>query len=369
MLNVLIRTIRWPLLLFIFTLLFYQLCNWSNFVSETIYHGGFFTVIRIIYDYTIGFLPFAFLYLFVFILICYLFFKILKRRKKQEPLRIRISHILGSSINFILIVLSLFYWSWGYNYTRPTIENKLNFQRVKVDEEQLFTELNDIIDTLTSIRNQINQDTFSIIPKILPAEYEKTIRSELESTLKMLEYNVFGRPRVRILAPKGTLLHWSTAGVYIPFVFEGHVDGGLHPVVWPFTMAHEMTHGYGVTDEGECNFIALLACIDHPDLEVQYSGWLSYARYIMSNARMVNRKRYTQFFPSIAKGIINDLSAIYAYSDRYTEYLPALRDFIYDSYLKSHGVREGLQSYSRIIQLNFAFKKWQSSKIGDKKII
>ena len=88
-----------------------------------------------------------------------------------------------------------------------------------------------------------------------------------------------GRVRVRQPWPNGFLLRWSTAGIYIPQTGEGHIDRGLLAVQKPFTIAHEMAHGYGVADEGACNFIAWLACSQSRDPWVRFGGALTYWRY------------------------------------------------------------------------------------------
>lgn len=346
------------MLLYIVTLGLYRLCNSSQVVAEDLYHNIIFRGFRLLYDNTLGWLPIPFLYLLIPLLLAFIFVKIRSFRNRSANKRSLFVQIFAFLIGLVLSLLSLFYWFWGFNYARPSIETKLEFEKIAVDESELFQDLHEALQFANALRNDLTSDTWAYICREKPSQYESQIRSRLEGVLGDLQYKTFGKPRVRMLSPKGTLLHWSTAGVYLPFVFEGHVDAGLHPITWPFTMAHEMTHGYGVTDEGECNFIAHLVCISSKKAELQYSGWIGYLRYLMANARMLNPERYKELYPTINQGILNDLKEIYAYSDAYKEYLPALRDLIYDQYLKSHGVREGLQSYSRIIDLKLAWKIW-----------
>ena len=165
--------------------------------------------------------------------------------------------------------------------------------------------------------------------------------------------------RVRSLKPRGSLLIWSTAGVYLPFVAEGHIDDGLHPIVKPFTMAHEMTHGYGITEESACNFISFLACVNSDDLFFQYSGWMGYFKYLMAACRKTNSDQFQCFLEILDPGVRSDIQEIYTHHEKYPNILPALRDRIYNSFLKSHGIKEGMVNYSMMIRLA---ANWQVSR-------
>jgi len=184
----------------------------------------------------------------------------------------------------------------------------------------------------------------------------------VEKLLEKLNYPTAGTVRGRQLQPKGILLRFSTAGVYFPWTGESNIDAGLHPIQIPFTMAHEFAHGYGFTDEGTCNFLAYLACIQSENKMFQYSGHLSYWRYLASSYRRFDRENYTAYFKTLPKGIIADLYAIDANSDKYPNILPELRDAAYDTYLKTQGIGEWMKSYSRIVMLVKAWREKDDSK-------
>ena len=75
--------------------------------------------------------------------------------------------------------------------------------------------------------------------------------------------------------PNGILLRFNSSGVYFPFTGEGHVDNGLHPVSKPFTIAHELGHGYGFGSEDVCNFLGFLACVRSDNPAIRYAGYLT----------------------------------------------------------------------------------------------
>jgi hypothetical protein len=263
---------------------------------------------------------------------------------------IRISNLLAGIYLF-------FYLLWGLNYNKRNLSDILDFPKIEMTKEDLLTEINVIHDLSLLTRSKKLNDPDSIRKSLIPGNLESTIRKHQKSLLKSWNLPHSGRVRVRKLRPSGLLLRISTAGVYIPYASEGHIDRGLHPVQWPFTMAHEMAHGHGITDEGECNFVALVTCLMAEEPIIQYSGLLGYYRYLLNNYRLYYRNEYPDMYEAIDPGLRKDIQAINDQLNKYPDILPDLRDKIYDSYLKKHGVHAGLHSYSTIIQLVNQWKK------------
>ncbi len=250
----------------------------------------------------------------------------------------------------------MFYWLWGYNYAKPNFETTMQLGVDKISTTQLYNDLYSVHHELKTLRKDLNTNA-NHLEEDLAVELESKIRNDLENFLTETGYPRNGRVRIRKLFPRGSLLRISTAGVYIPFAIEGHIDPGLHPLTWPATMAHEMAHGYGFTDEGTCNFIGYFVCIKSSDTYMRYSGWLMYFRYLYSNARRADRDKFKLFMENISEDVYNDLLEIDKYANRYPDIMPKVRNAVYDTYLKSNGVKEGLMSYSRMILLVNAWNK------------
>jgi hypothetical protein len=242
----------------------------------------------------------------------------------------------------------MFYWCWGFNYKRPDPLNEYRGSSQDMDGDYIFEELELITKNLMDLRPLLPNDLAGW--EDLPVA-ESELRQQLVHTLDIIGLPHPGRVRARLLFPRGSLLHIGTAGVYLPFVAEGHIDPGLHPVTWPFTMIHEMSHGFGFTSEDTCNFFALLTCVNSPDTFIQYAGLFAYWRYLLSNAMGVDRERFNEYWKTIPAAILHDYQEVISYSMRYPDIMPRLRDLFYDNYLKSHGVSEGMKSYSQIIIL------------------
>jgi len=289
----------------------------------------------------------------------YLLYSLFRRAIKLFRTKSLLKAMLDIGLGVLALLgffYGMFYWLWGYNYSKPNFETTMELEVNRISTDQLFGQLNEVHQELVTLRKGINTNPEYLEGK-LSVGLESTIREELENFLDEIDHPKNGRVRIRKLYPRGALLRISTAGVYIPFAVEGHIDPGLHPLSWPATMAHEMAHGYGFTDEGTCNFIGYHVCVNSEDAYLRYSGWLMYFRYLYSNARRADAEQFDDFKSGMSKDIYEDLVEMDEYSRRYPDIMPKVRDAVYDSYLKSHGVKEGLMSYSRMILLVDAWNR------------
>ena len=333
----------------------FSIVGFNSTIVESYFSQGSFAVWRNLWDYTIGFSPIPLIYIFLLVLL-FLLVRWIRRLKREY---VSFPRLLWQIIKgFALTCCTLyafFYITWGFNYKRvDQIDQLLDSSYVQKDEDALFQEFERVSSALSQLRSSMpdSVDWHTVI-----SGDDDLYRPYLVETFRSLEVPHTGRVRVRMLYPKGSLLYWSTAGVYLPFVSEGHVDAGLHPIAWPFTILHEMSHGYGQTGEDDCNFWALLACINSDEPIVQYSGHMAYWRYIRSNAYRADGERYRAVMETVHPLVIKDLKEIIAYGQRYPDIMPKLRDLFYDQYLKSNGISEGLLSYSRVVSLAMSWQE------------
>jgi len=325
---------------------------------DTFYFRGVFQAVRTIYDYALGWIPIPMVYILFIILVqlIYVFFKFRGFRKAQT-LGAKVKSILLPIGSFVGAVIFFFYFLWGFNYQQKTLSDQLEFPEVEADTLELYNESVFFLNKLDELRKSISKDTTPLSFKELPDNLESEIRASLKSLLSSWDLPTSGKVRVRKLRPKGVLLRISTAGVYIPFVCEGHIDAGLHPIQYPFTMAHEMSHGYGLADEGTCNFTGFLTCMESQNTMIQYSAAMSLWRYMANNLRRNGPSLYKKMIRQMDKDVRTDLIAIMDEMDKYPDILPEVRDVVYDSYLKSHGVKGGMASYSTVVKLMMQWKK------------
>ncbi len=327
--------------------------------AEVIYFKGVFQVWRVVFDYTLGFLGDVLFYFFFGGLFLLAIFHVVQLVKSEGNAKQKIGRAARGLLGAMSILLATFLWLWGMNYARPLIEDQLTLDVQPFSVDSLAAYTNEVTQRTIAARNQILElDTFALDATYLPADLETVMRKHLEAVLQDLDYPTYGRVRGVKVYPKGVLLRISTAGVYLPWVSVGHVDAGLHPLQQPFTIAHEMAHGYGFTQEGDCNFLAWLACQRSDDPVVRYSGELGLWRYVASSYKRTQAlDEYAAWRrDALSVGMRRDMTAIYAEMDRYPDIMPRARDAAYDTYLRTQGVSEGLLSYGRVVMLAYAWE-------------
>jgi len=257
----------------------------------------------------------------------------------------------------IAVLLTSFYWLWGFNYSRPDIVDRMGYNEMIPDTSWLFGESENVINRLNELRSMESLGYIGSLSReeIIKKNLDVTeLNSELEKILPSFKYNQKVKTNLHFIRPDGTLLHWSTAGIYWPFTGESNVDSGVHYLKKPVTITHELAHAHGLTSEGDCNFVAYLACVQSDQPLYEYSAHLSYIGYLLRDIlNNCGQNRLNEFYDKMDQAVIDDRRSIYEQHDQYSDYMPELRNKIYDLFLKSQGVKGGIESYNYFVRLKY----------------
>ncbi len=164
-----------------------------------------------------------------------------------------------------------------------------------------------------------------------------------------------GRPRPTVPGrPKATLLgpYFRMAGVdglTAPAALETLLNPDLTDYERPFVLAHEWAHLAGYAAEADANFVAWLATMEEGTwVRSRYSGWLF---LVMETAAQVPPDPRRHALARLDEGPRRDLEAIAERARQQVDVVQRVGWRVYDSYLRSQGVREGIVSYSRVVDL------------------
>lgn len=325
---------------------------------ENYYSRGLFLFIRPAIDYTLGWLPFPCIYLCIAAFVGYAILSARRIWLLQSGWKSRLLHLSSFTLAWFAAVISLFLWLWGFNYGRIPVERQLGLNLRQPAYEEIKSALEAETNALTDLRGRIPGATAQALDLHLSKkDLENQLRVELTTVLKAHGYPESGRMRVFTLYPKGIFLRFSSAGLYFPLTGQGQIDAGLHTLQWPHTMAHEMAHGYGIAEEGACNFWAYVACRQSSDPAIAYMGRLAYWRSLAIYYKIKEPDAYAQFRAALPPGMIADLEAINKNLLAYPDIAPKIRDQTYDAYLRSQGLRDGMANYDKDILMVEAWKK------------
>ena len=325
---------------------------------EQWYSRGLFPAYRTVWDTFTGYIPFPLVYLLVFWLFFVGVLRIYRWFGDDRRLMLKLRDFGLGILQFVGLVGTLFIWLWGFNYKRVPLEEQLGLEIRKVSDSLLLQTYEKNTLELISARAAIQTAEGRLIESgDLIGDLEDHLRLLLEAFLQDHNYPTNGSVRGRLIKPEGVLMRFSSSGVYLPWVGEGHIDAAVHPIQIPFVMAHEMAHGYGFGHEGICNFIAYLVCIRSDDPLVYYSGVMGYWRYLASDYRGYDGEAYEQAYNDLPEQIRADLQAIRDSIYRFPDWFPRIRYWIYDQFLKSQGVEGGIKNYSQMTKLIDAYNR------------
>jgi hypothetical protein len=192
----------------------------------------------------------------------------------------------------------------------------------------------------------------------IAAQLEPAFQRAL-AALGMPRLAVAGRPKVsRILTPFFTAA--GVNGMLNPFALESIVHPDLLPFERPMVLAHEWAHLAGFADEADASAVAWLACVTG-SVDLAYSAHLF---VVIETASVVPRADWLRIRASLAPGVLDDIAAL---AKRLERQQPAVRETafrVYDGYLKSNRVDDGVRSYSRVLRVLLTPGMRQARKPG-----
>jgi hypothetical protein len=339
----------------------------NSSLAEKFYSRGIFVGFRYLWDYSLGLSPIPLIYVLLVVLFVWAtaktFKAISKSKAKNKLQRSWKNRLLTIGLNLLAIgggTVFLFYILWGFNYNRMSLEAQLDIKIAPLHLEELIIEAALATSMADSARVNIgltDQEPFKA--DALPKNLEGILRKNLLRVLKSMGYPTPGRVRARRFWPGSVFMRFSISGIYIPYIGEGYTAGNLTSAERPFTLAHEMAHAYGFTDEGRVNFLAYLACETSDISSLQYSGRLAYWQYVSNELFRSSPKHYAALLTNVPEGIKADIRGIARNWNKYKGPLTKVGRKVNERYLRSQGIAEGIRSYDRLVLLVSAWRKKQ----------
>lgn len=316
--------------------------------TQAIYQNGLFAFYRILWDHSIAYSPIPLVVLFILalVILAFRFFSTWANDKKWMVL----FRALGSSLGFLIFC---FYFLWGFNYHAPSMKSRLSLPETEVNQPELMHFLEFTTAKASTIRCSLSDSEWK--DEWVPNESMDFLREALEGELGPLLYPVAGSVQCREIGVGGFMRRMGILGIYLPFVGEGHVDATQTSLTLFFSATHEMSHGYGITDEGEANFAAWLAMTKSDEAVFQYIAQLELIRYLLHDLYRMDEYLYEDVRQQLPSLIDSDLTLIRANSQEYPGFFPAFSEAMNNLYLQSQGVEAGIESYGEFVNLAMAY--------------
>ncbi len=320
-------------------------------LTENIYSQGIFVAIRNTLDNLFQWINIPLWYVFWLAVISVTIFWAIRFFRNKSNWRVKRIILFKFVLTYISLIVIVFNWLWGFNYARIPLEEQLQFNMAELDSVSIRVELDSAIAALIVSKRELDACQEPDFDKDL----ENKTRKYLSGTLSELGYQPSGKPRVFSIYPNGLLLRLGVLGVYWPFIGQGQVDNAIPVMLKPFIYVHEMSHAYGFTDEGSCNFLAYIACKNSNDPVFKYSADIALFRTVAGNYKYIDSTGYLAIRSTIPTPIRQDLDSVNVMLRKYPTWVSTTA--VYDWYLKAEGIEEGIENYDNIIAMVKAWRE------------
>ncbi|MEC4005704.1 DUF3810 domain-containing protein [Flavobacterium sp. SUN052] len=332
----------------VFQIIFLKVIAFFPEVVERFYSNGLYVIISKIARTLFGKIPFSVGDLIYSIAIIYILISIWKARK---TLKIDWKNKLLKITNCISIFYFMFHFLWALNYYRMPLFEKMNIQREYSDEdlylftEKLITKSNEIQFKITHNKN------LKVSNSVSQQRIFETTQNGYDNLTKVypfFKYEIPSRKKSLFSLP---LTYMGFSGYLNPFTNEAQVNSKIPKYDFPYVICHEMAHQIGYGSESECNFIGFLACTNNQDLHFQYSAYVVALHYCLSNIAMKNEAKFNYFKAKVNPGILENYKESEVFWKQYDSFIDKGFHAFYDQFLKINQQKDGIDSYSKYVNL------------------
>lgn len=336
-----IKTVRivWPFLIAILTLIFIKIAGRNPELTDKFYSKGVYPLIADIFSFFSRIVPFSLWDIFWLLIILSVLTGIILVLFRK----IKFSWYILKIFQTAAFLYTFFYLSWGFNYFRPGIEQRLNWITPARDEVIFRTFLDTIISGSNCNYITLSRSDYKVIDSLVEKSYSVN-RSKLGITYPN------GRRRPKTMVFSSFFAKSGVSGYFGPFFNEIHLNDYLLPMDFPYVLAHEKAHQFGMTSEAEANLAAFIICVNSDDKRLRYSGYQSLLVYFLNDASEL--KDYMEIFHKLDKRVITDLRTrkVY-YHGLQNQKLSDMQETANDIYLKANKIKSGVMNYNQVVSL------------------
>lgn len=254
------------------------------------------------------------------------------------------------------VTLALFFVLWGFNYARPSLAARAGLAAGDMEAESVLAAGISAAELASSLYESLETQP---APSVMPFDLGGLNRA-LDTSFNQLKLPGdpidFAPTPAKPLASSVLLSYLGISGIFFPFTGEPSINILQPDAALPLVVAHEKAHQRGVTNEGEANFAAFIACADEASPPyLRYAAYLFATRYLLGEAsRYLPRETIDEAWSHLDEGPTTDVRAIYDFWRRYEGPASRAAARANDHYLRTMQVPGGLQSYGTVVQLMMA---------------
>ena len=320
---------------------------------EQFYSNGFYPILAGFSRQILGWIPFSIgdlAYFLVGFLLLFWFVNLIRSPKNWKIIGLDVAK--GFSIFYFS-----FHLLWAFNYYREPLFDKMQIEREYSDADLLrFTK--EMIKKTNAIQIALTNDpNIKVNPDLTQKEIFALSVNGYENIAKRHSFFDYKTSSIKKSLISLPLSYMGFSGYLNPFTNEAQVNDCVPMINFPFTACHEMAHQIGYASESEANFIGFLAVTQNENLHFKYAGYSSALRYCLRNWEARNPALGKQLFAEINPGVLQNFEDSALHWQQYETFIEDGFEFFYDNFLKANQQEDGLESYSKFLNLLINYAK------------
>ena len=245
----------------------------------------------------------------------------------------------------VIVIIAWFYVAWGFAYFRQDFYTRCRMQQTAFDSTRFKSFAKDFITDANNAYISVSEINKDSVDQKIEHQYDR-----LKAMLKINYPN--GKRKTKRMMFESLYTKTGISGYFGPFFNEVHVNRFVLDMEYPFTLAHEKAHQFGVASEAECNLYAFIVCAASDDPQLRYSAYLSTLSYVLSNYRKAFPDEYRELVGTIDTRIIDDMRTISKHwMSRQNQTMNNVHREVYNTYLKTNNIKTGISNYSEVVSL------------------
>ena len=339
---------------FIVLIIFVQILQYFPVLVEKFYRNFIFVSISHFLRFLFGKIPFSVGDLIYLIAILYVIISIYTSIKNW---RTNWKTYLLQTLNFICVFYFLFHFLWGFNYYRQPLFEKMNLKK-EYTSADLYAFTEKLINKTNQLQLEItkNKNLKVEVPFTNDILIAKT-QNGYEYLAKKYRFFSYKTPSIKPSLFSIPLSYMGFSGYLNPFTNEAQFNLKVPKYGLPITICHEMAHQIGYASESECNFIGYLAANSNSDLYFKYAANTLALKYCLRTIQINNEPKAAFYLSKINKGIIENFNEDKQFYTKYHSFIETGFEFFYDNFLKLNQQKDGMEGYSKFLDLLINFDK------------
>lgn len=260
---------------------------------------------------------------------------------------------LAGAAEYVVWVYVWFYLAWGLNYAQSGFYRRTGIAPAEYTEADFRDFARRYVERLNAEYTPHTAVNADVLRREVVVAYR-----ELSPGLG-IHPPFDDRPQAKtmLFSPLASMV--GVKGSMGPFFGEFTINGDVPPGEYPATYAHELAHLLGVTDEGEANFYACLACLRTSIRAIRFSGLMSILPHVLNNAyRLLAPAEYDALCRDIRPEVLRLARESQSYwQAKYNRLVGDAQSKVYELYLRGNRVEGGQRSYSQVVGLLIAYGK------------